>query len=418
MVNAENSLNSSTYSQSYSQISKRYPQIVDNACFIYSHLLYFQSNFLIKGEIIRVFLRKIEHNVKKAKVLMMETNLWVVDKDVDKKKGYPQLAEAARLLANNEVVAFPTETVYGLGGNAKSDEAVKRIFEAKGRPNDNPLIVHVASMEQLNEITTEISELAKTLIKKFWPGPLTLILEKKEGALPNSVTAGLRTVGVRMPDHPVALEVIRMSGVPIAAPSANTSGKPSPTTAKHVSDDLNGRIAGIVDGGSTGVGVESTVLDCTVPVPVILRPGGVTKEELEAVIGPIKEDASLKNQAVTPKSPGMKYTHYAPDAPLILIDGKQGFFQQIIEQYQAVGKKVAVMVPEEHKHDYQADYLVCSGSLANLHSIAAKLYDTLRTFNDLDVDIILAEVYPEAGIGHAIMNRLLKAAGHQLIKEE
>lgn len=349
---------------------------------------------------------------------MMETILWMVDKTVDKKKGYPQLIEAAHLLAENEVVAFPTETVYGLGGNAKSDEAVRKIFGAKGRPNDNPLIVHIASMEQLNEITAEIPKLAEILIKEFWPGPLTLILEKKEGVLPNSVTAGLRTVGVRMPDHPVALELIRASGVPIAAPSANTSGKPSPTTAKHVSADLNGKIAGIVDGGPTGIGVESTVLDCTVPVPVILRPGGVTKEEIEAVIGPVTEDAALKNQAVTPKSPGMKYTHYAPNAPLILIEGKREFFQQLVDQYQAEGKKVAVKVPEEHADNYQADYLVCSGSLANLHSIAAKLYDTLRTFNDLDVDLILAEVYPETGIGQAIMNRLHKAAGHQLIKEK
>lgn len=206
----------------------------------------------------------------------MKTKIWSVDKNVDNLQSYPQIIQSAELLKANQVVAFPTETVYGLGANAKNDEAVKKVFEAKGRPSDNPLIVHIASDDQLSGIVEEIPEQVRKLMAEFWPGPLTLIMKRKPGQLSNLVTAGLDTVAVRMPDHQVALGLIRASDLPIAAPSANTSGKPSPTSAKHVEDDLMGRIAGIVDGGTTGVGVESTVLDCTVEVPVILRPYGVT----------------------------------------------------------------------------------------------------------------------------------------------
>ena len=256
----------------------------------------------------------------------METKLWKVDQDAEYAQGYPHIIEAAKYLANNEVIAFPTETVYGLGANAKSEEAVRKVYEAKGRPNDNPLIVHVASESQLDELVTEISPLAKRLMKEFWPGPLTLILKRKPGQLASSVTAGLDTVAVRCPSHPVALRLIEASGLPIAAPSANTSGKPSPTTAKHVQDDLDGRIAGIVDGGATGVGVESTVLDCTVEVPVILRPGGVTREQLELMIGPVKEEVALSKKDETPKAPGMKYTHYAPESTVTLVNGTPDLF--------------------------------------------------------------------------------------------
>lgn len=348
----------------------------------------------------------------------METKVWLVDKNVDNLQSYPQIIQSAELLGANQVVAFPTETVYGLGANAKSDEAVKKVFEAKGRPSDNPLIVHIASEEQLIEIVEEIPEKARKLMAEFWPGPLTLIMKRKPGQLSNIVTAGLNTVAVRMPDHPIALGLINASGLPIAAPSANTSGKPSPTSAKHVEDDLVGRIAGIVDGGVTGVGVESTVLDCTVDVPVILRPGGVTFEQIEAVIGTVRQDVALKHKDAAPKAPGMKYTHYAPKAPLYLVKGNQAFLQKLVNEKRSDGLKVGVISSTEHQHEYEADYVIAPGSLADLHTVAAGLYDTLRQFDALDTDIIFSEMFPESGIGVAVMNRLVKAAGHQTIEED
>ena len=261
----------------------------------------------------------------------MNTNYWTVDKDVDSLESYPQIEQASDLLSKNEVVAFPTETVYGLGGNAKSDEAVEKIFAAKGRPSDNPLIIHIAEGSQLEEFVEEIPDKALTLMNHFWPGPLTIIFNYKKGTLSGKATAGLQTVAVRMPDHPVAMAIIKKVGLPIAAPSANRSGRPSPTSALHVKEDLDGRIAGIVDGGLTGVGVESTVLDCTSEIPVILRPGGVTKEQLQEVVGEISSDPALTDTKEAPKSPGMKYRHYAPDAPLILVDRDKGVHSRISE---------------------------------------------------------------------------------------
>lgn len=348
----------------------------------------------------------------------METKVWLVDKNVDNLQSYPQIIQSAELLEANQVVAFPTETVYGLGANAKSDEAVRKVFEAKGRPSDNPLIVHIASEEQLIEIVEEIPERARKLMAEFWPGPLTLIMKKKPGMLSNLVTAGLDTVAVRMPDHPIALGLISASGLPIAAPSANTSGKPSPTSAKHVADDLVGRIAGIVDGGATGVGVESTVLDCTVEVPVILRPGGITFEQIEAVIGTVRQDVALKHKDAAPKAPGMKYTHYAPKAPLYLVKGNQAFLQHLVNEKRDDGLKVGIISAYEHQQEYEADYVLAPGSLADLQTVAAGLYDTLRQFDELDTDIIFSEMFPESGIGVAVMNRLVKAAGHQIIEED
>jgi len=350
-------------------------------------------------------------------VFKMKTKIWSVDKNVDNLQSYPQITQSAELLKANQVVAFPTETVYGLGANAKNDEAVKKVFEAKGRPSDNPLIVHIASDDQLSGIVEEIPEQARKLMAEFWPGPLTLIMKRKPGQLSNLVTAGLDTVAVRMPDHQVALGLIRASDLPIAAPSANTSGKPSPTSAKHVEDDLMGRIAGIVDGGNTGVGVESTVLDCTVEVPVILRPGGVTLEQLEAVIGEVRQDVALKNQETAPKAPGMKYTHYAPKAPLFLVKGNQAFLQKLVDEKRNDGLKVGVIAAYEHQQDYKADFVIVPGSLADLHTVATGLYDALRQFDDLEVDVIFSEMFPDHGIGAAVMNRLEKAAGHQTIKE-
>ncbi|PLT31687.1 L-threonylcarbamoyladenylate synthase [Peribacillus deserti] len=348
----------------------------------------------------------------------MQTKYWTVDKNVDNSESYSQLEEAAELLQQNETVAFPTETVYGLGANAKSDQAVKKIFEAKGRPSDNPLIVHIASKEQMNEIVEEIPEQAEMLIERFWPGPLTLIFKIKKDTLSSLVTAGLQTVGIRMPDHPVALELIKKCGLPIAAPSANTSGKPSPTTADHVFQDLNGRIAGIVDGGATGVGVESTVLDCTEAVPVILRPGGITREQLEDAIGQVSYDPSLSNIKEAPRSPGMKYTHYAPQAKFSLVKGSPEFLQTLVNEAKAEGLRVGVFTTEEHAAFYEADHVLSAGTSQDLATVAAGLYDTLRKFDTLPVDCIFGEVFPVEGIGQAIMNRLTKAAGHRIIEEK
>jgi len=253
------------------------------------------------------------------------------------------------------------------------------------------------------------------LIKKFWPGPLTLIFNKKEGKLSDQATAGLSTIAVRMPDHPVALAILKRCGLPIAAPSANRSGKPSPTTAEHVWEDLNGKIAGIVDGGPTGVGVESTVLDCTEEIPVILRPGAVTKEQLEAVIGEVSVDAALTDESQAPKSPGMKYRHYAPDAPLYLVNGSREFIQTLVDKKKEEGLTVGVLTTVENESFYQADYVIPCGKRENLETVATYLYEALRKFNNTNADIIYSEMFPNEGVGVAVMNRLMKAAGHRVI---
>lgn len=346
----------------------------------------------------------------------METKQWIVDKVVNNVDNYPQIQEAAQLLRDGEVVAFPTETVYGLGANALSDKAVEEIFFAKGRPSDNPLIVHIATEGQLDGIVTEIPSVAKKLMDAFWPGALTIILPKKDG-LSEKVTAGLKTVGVRMPSHPVALALLQEANIPVAAPSANRSGRPSPTTAQHVYDDLKGRIAGVIDGGATGVGVESTVVDCTGKIPVILRPGGVTREQLEEVVGTVKVDAALKDEKIAPKSPGMKYTHYAPDAPLIIIEGRKEFLQGIVDKDRHDGKKVGVLTTAENQHGYDADVVIACGERKDLSSVAQHLYEALRDFNDYDLDVIYSESFTDKGIGQAVMNRLTKASGYRLMRE-
>jgi len=347
----------------------------------------------------------------------MNTRVWIVDKYVDNLENNPQVVDAAQFLQNNEVVALPTETVYGLGGNAESDEAVAKIYAAKGRPGDNPLIIHIAEREQLTRFVAEVPERAKRLMDAFWPGPLTIIFKKKEGVLSETATAGLETVAVRMPDHPVALALLKTCGLPIAAPSANSSGKPSPTKADHVLDDLNGKIAGVLDGGPTGVGVESTVVDCTEAVPVILRPGGVTKEQLEAIVGEVHIDAALTNEAARPKAPGMKYKHYAPNAPLYMVSGTKEFLQHLVEKKQQEGLRVGVLTTVENMEWYQADLVLACGKRSALETVAAGLYDCLRRFNQENVDVIFSEMFPSEGVGHAIMNRLQKAAGNKLIRE-
>lgn len=345
----------------------------------------------------------------------MKTIYLSVDKNVDSLDTYPQILQAAELLRRYEVVAIPTETVYGLAGNASSDEAVMKIYGAKGRPADNPLIIHIGEVAQLHQFVAEIPEKAYKLMEVFWPGPLTIIFHRKEGVLSGKATANLSTVAVRMPDHPVARAIIKASGLPIAAPSANRSGKPSPTTAKHVQDDLDGRIAAIVDGGPTGIGVESTVLDCTAEIPIILRPGGISKEQIEAVIGKVAADPALTNEGEAPKSPGMKYTHYAPEAPLYLVKGGRTAIQQLINEKKRSGLTVGVLTTEENQSYYDADAILACGRRDALETVASSLYEALRQFNSKDVDIIFSETFPLEGVGEAIMNRLLKAAGHKVI---
>jgi L-threonylcarbamoyladenylate synthase len=337
-----------------------------------------------------------------------QTKYWDVDNFFGEGENLTWIKEAALWITKGEVVAFPTETVYGLGANALDEQAVKKIFDAKGRPSDNPLIVHIATKHQLKDLVTEIPEIAQTLMEHFWPGPLTIIFKKKEAVAP-SVTAGLETVAVRMPDHPIAIALLKEANVPVAAPSANLSGKPSPTSAAHVYHDLKGRIAGIVDGGQTGVGVESTVIDCSKPTPILYRPGGVTKEAIEAVIGPVQVDPSLHSENEAPLSPGMKYKHYSPTGTLYLVQ-EQNKIASLIKRAQAEGKRVGVLTTSENEHKYEADVIVTCGSRENLASVASGLYDSLRLFDEKKADIIFSEVFPYEHLGIAIMNRLEKAA--------
>ena len=340
---------------------------------------------------------------------------------------------AAKLLREGDLVAFPTETVYGLGGNALSREAAGKIFAAKGRPSDNPLIVHIAERDDLNALVCDIPEVAERLMAHFWPGALTLVF-RKSPAVPDAVTAGLDTVAVRMPIHPVARALIRLAGVPVAAPSANRSGRPSPTTAEHVREDLDGRIPMIVDGGPCLVGMESTVLDVTVHPPAMLRPGGVTREMLEAVIGSITVDQDLSDSApadstIIPKAPGMKYAHYAPKAPMTLFTGLPGktvarIVSEALGRF-AEGKRVGILCTDESFGRYDGLFTgrpgcgrvfpLSAGCRAKPATIAAGMFGTLRQFDLLGVDVILSEGFPETGVGHAIMNRLKKAAGGQVV---
>lgn len=317
------------------------------------------------------------------------------------------ISEAAALLKDGQTVAFPTETVYGLGADATSETAVSRIFEAKGRPEDNPLIAHVATKEQLSSLVSSLSPIAEKLIDAFTPGPVTFVLPSN-GTCAENVTAGLSTIGVRIPDHPVANKLLKECGIPIAAPSANVSGKPSPTTADHVWADLNGKIAGLVDGGPTGVGVESTVIDCTQEIPIILRPGGITKEQLEQVVGKVMLDPALANTSEKPKAPGMKYRHYAPEVPMWLVEGSPEKMQEVINDERAQQKRVGVMASTPTSRKLEADRIISLGF--DIEEIAANLYDALREFKDGDIDLILCETFPKTNIGEAVMNRLQKAS--------
>ena len=289
-----------------------------------------------------------------------------------------ELEEACRILQKGGLVAFPTETVYGLGGDAMYSEASAKIYAAKGRPSDNPLIVHIADMDALEDIAQSVPEAAVKLADHFWPGPLTMIFPKKE-AVPKSTTGGLETVAVRMPSHPVARALIRESGVYIAAPSANTSGRPSPTKAEHVKEDLDGRIDMILDGGAVGIGLESTIVDLSTGVPTILRPGYITGEMLEDVLGEVQVDPAILSQKMNPnivaKAPGMKYRHYAPKGQMTIIEGDTGKvvdeINRLVKEKTDEGCSVAVIATEETKDAYACANVRSVGSRATEGSIAA-----------------------------------------------
>ncbi|MET3207147.1 UNVERIFIED_CONTAM: L-threonylcarbamoyladenylate synthase [Paenibacillus sp. PvR008] len=339
------------------------------------------------------------------------------------------IREAAVLLQAGETVAFPTETVYGLGADARSTRAVELVFAAKGRPSDNPLIVHVSDPAQLDGMVTEVNDTARALMNAFWPGPLTLVLPVMPQALSPRVTAGLDTVGVRMPDHPVALRLIAEAGCPLAAPSANRSGRPSPTLAHHVREDLEGRIGGILDGGPTGVGLESTVVQASDDGTVtILRPGGVTAEQLAAVARAVELDPALAvaspgedADSPAPRSPGMKYTHYAPRGRLSVVQGPSsaevtGWIRAALAEASARGERTAVLAFDEHASGYAGERVYALGKLDALHEAAQRLYGVLRRCDEEGVTYILAEACPPKGLGDAVMNRLLKAAGHRVVR--
>ena len=339
------------------------------------------------------------------------------------KEGIDQeiITEAGGILKDGGLVAFPTETVYGLGGNALDEQAAEKIYAAKGRPSDNPLIVHIAEFEALNKIAAEIPEEAKMLADAFWPGPLTMIFQKTD-LVPMGTTGGLNTVAVRMPDHPVALALIRAAGGYIAAPSANTSGRPSPTCAAHVQEDLDGRIEMILDGGPVGIGLESTIVDLSEGVPTFLRPGYINQQMLEEVIGKTEIDRAIlsDDSGIKPKAPGMKYRHYAPKASLTIVEGEQekvtAKINELLKEGEAAGEKIGVIASTETAADYLGGIVRTIGSRSDELSISRHLFGILRDFDTLQVDRIYSESFETPQMGQAIMNRLMKAAGHQVME--
>lgn len=333
-----------------------------------------------------------------------------------------QLERACKVLKSGGLVAFPTETVYGLGGDALSSDAAQKIYGAKGRPSDNPLIVHIGREEDLYRVAEQVDGRARELMAAFWPGPLTLIFHKKE-VVPESTTGGMQTVAVRMPSHPVALALIRNSGVLIAAPSANISGRPSPTRASHVQEDLQGRIDMIIDGGQVGIGIESTIVDMTEEIPVILRPGYITKSMLEEVVGQVRIDPALlaeePGKDMVAKAPGMKYRHYAPKGRLTIVEGDLEdvvpYINERLKEHEGKGEVAAVIATEESKSQYGTSSAYSIGSRKTEGSIAAGLYDILRQMDAVGAEFIYAESFQGDRLGAAIMNRMLKAAGYHKI---
>jgi len=333
-----------------------------------------------------------------------------------------EIEECGEILRNGGLVAFPTETVYGLGANALDPNAIKKIFEVKGRPQDNPLIVHISDFEDIKPLVVDIPEIANKIMNKFWPGPLTIIL-KKSSIIPSVTCAGLDSVGIRMPSSNIARQIIRASKVPIAGPSANISGRPSPTDAERCIEDLNGKIECIVSGEKCNVGVESTIVDCTTYPPCILRPGGLTLEMLKSIDDNIYIDSAIMKKCdkdFKPKAPGMKYKHYAPKAPVKIIQGDlmktTVKINEMARDYIEQNKVVGIMATNETLKEYNNAVVISLGSREEMSSIARNLFETLRSFDDNKVDIILSEAFEEEGIGIAVMNRLKKSAGFDIIK--
>lgn len=350
----------------------------------------------------------------------METRMIQIDDSEDIQDG--ELREAARILRDGGLVAFPTETVYGLGANALDEKAAAKIYAAKGRPSDNPLIAHISSIEELSPLVKEIPEVGRRLAEEFWPGPLTLVFPKSD-RVPYGTTGGLDTVAIRMPRTAAARRLIALAGVPVAAPSANLSGRPSPTTAQHVWQDMKGRIELILDGGPVGIGVESTIVDVSGKVPTLLRPGAITREMLEAVVGPVEIDPALADRPdpkLRPKAPGMKYRHYAPKADMTLVEGETEAvvreIRRLADEQLSAGRRVGILCTEETRARYPRGILRCVGERSNEEMIAHNLFAVLREFDDLQVDCIYSESFPQDHLGYAIMNRMRKAAGYRMIQ--
>lgn len=332
------------------------------------------------------------------------------------------LKECGEALRSGKLVVFPTETVYGLGANALEEEAVKKIFEAKGRPQDNPIIVHISEIEEITSLVKEVPKIAYKLMERFWPGPMTIILSKSS-LIPNRTSGGLNSVGIRMPSNKIARQLIKVAKVPIAAPSANISGRPSPTDIETCIEDLNGKVDYIIGGEKCDVGVESTVIDCTVYPPCILRPGGITLEMLKEIEDKIYIDPAIMtgdNKNLKPKAPGMKYRHYAPKAEVKIINGTLENtiekIKQLTEEYEVQGKRVGIMSTDETKNFYEKGTVISLGSRKNLATVARNLFSALRSFDSKNIDIILSEAFEEKGMGIAIMNRLKKSAGFNIIE--
>ncbi|MCR5669617.1 MAG: threonylcarbamoyl-AMP synthase [Butyrivibrio sp.] len=350
----------------------------------------------------------------------VNTEVVVIDENRIEDAEKQAIKRAGDIIRQGGLVAFPTETVYGLGGDALNPQSSKKIYAAKGRPSDNPLIVHVADLEHLEEIVTEVPEAARKLAARFWPGPMTMILNKNE-RVPYETTGGLDTVAIRMPNNLIALELIRQSGGFIAAPSANTSGRPSPTLARYCVEDLSGKIEMIIDGGQVGIGLESTIVDLTSEVPMILRPGYITQKMLEDVLGDVDIDKTIidGSSKEKPKAPGMKYRHYAPKGELTIVSGDENrvvsYINDRAKELMEQGKKVGVISTDRTRNLYTADVVKSVGDRNEESTIAHELFKVLREFDDEEMDVMFSESFDDSGIGQAIMNRLLKAAGHNVI---
>lgn len=352
------------------------------------------------------------------KEIYMKTEIVKIDEEqIDQEA----IARAGEILKRGGLVAFPTETVYGLGGDALNENSSRLIYAAKGRPSDNPLIVHITNMEALEKIVTEIPPAARKLAERYWPGPLTMIFHKSN-AVPLATTGGLDTVAVRMPSHKTARAMIDAAGGYIAAPSANRSGRPSPTVARYVIEDLDGLVDMIIDGGEVNIGLESTIIDLTGEVPTILRPGYVTQDMLTETLGLVDVDRTIldANSRQAPKAPGMKYRHYAPKGNLSIVEGEPervvSYINERISALQKEGRKTGVIATDETVARYHGDDIKSVGSRRDEEVIARHLFRILREFDDDNVEVMFTESFETAGIGQAIMNRLLKAAGHQVIQ--